>query len=146
MPGRHINDHPTRSYTKLRLSESPPRAAARAGFSLATAYRIEVDPRLPSQTKAPRGRRRPDPLAEVFDAEVVPLLQTAAGVRPPAILEVLLRRHPELSRGVRRTLEQRNRGRRPLPRCTARYCGRGSAARICASISALSCSRKPACT
>ncbi|MEW5882590.1 MAG: IS21 family transposase, partial [Pseudomonadota bacterium] len=99
---------------KLRLSESPPRAVARVGFSVATAYRIEADPRLPSQKKAPRGRRRPDPLAEVFDAEVVPLLQAAAGVRPIAILEELLRRHPELSRRVRRTLERRIRAWRAV--------------------------------
>lgn len=99
---------------KLRLSESPPRAAARAGFSVATAYRIEADPRLPSQKKTPRGRRRPDPLAEVFEAEVVPLLQAAAGVRPIAILEELLRRHPELSRRVRRTLERRIRAWRAV--------------------------------
>ena len=99
---------------KLRLSEAPPRAATRAGFSVATAYRIEADSRLPSQKETPRGRRRPDPLAEVFDAEVVPLLQAAAGVRPIAILEELLRRHPEFSRRVRRTLERRIRAWRAV--------------------------------
>lgn len=99
---------------KLRLSEAPPLAAARAGFSVATAYRIEADPRLPSQKKTPRGRRRPDPLAEVFDSEVVPLLQAAAGVRPIAILEELIRRHPEFSRHVRRTLERRIRAWRAV--------------------------------
>ena len=55
---------------KHRLTEGPSAAAARAGFSVATAYRIEQDPRLPSQRKEPRERRRPDPLAEFFDAEV----------------------------------------------------------------------------
>ena len=60
---------------KIRLSEGPPTAAARAGFSVATAYRIEQDPRLPSQKTAPRGHRRPDPLAAIFDCEVVPLLK-----------------------------------------------------------------------
>jgi hypothetical protein len=39
-----------------------------------TAYRIEKDPRLPSQRKAPRERRRPDPLGDIFKAEVVPML------------------------------------------------------------------------
>jgi hypothetical protein len=38
---------------------------------VATAYRIEQDLRLPSQKKVPRERRRPDPLAEIFDAEIV---------------------------------------------------------------------------
>ncbi len=64
---------------KFRLSEAPPLAAARAGFSTVTAYRIEQDPRPPSQKQPARGRRRPDSLAELFDAEVVPLLQSAPG-------------------------------------------------------------------
>jgi transposase InsO family protein len=74
---------------------------------VATAYRIEKDPRLPSQKQAPRERRRPDPLAEIFDSEVVPLLKAAPGVRPIAVLEEMMRRHPELTRSVRRTLERR---------------------------------------
>ena len=46
----------------FRHTEPPVIAAAKAGFSTATAYRIEEDPRLPSQKKAPRERRRRDPL------------------------------------------------------------------------------------
>ena len=46
----------------FRQTEPPVIAAAKAGFSAATAYRIEQDPRLPSQKKAPRDRRRRDPL------------------------------------------------------------------------------------
>lgn len=99
---------------KHRLTDGPPTAAARAGFSVATAYRIEQDPRLPSQKKPPRGRRRPDPLAEIFDAEVVPLLQCAPGIRPIAVLEAMLRRHPGLPRAVRRTLERRIRAWRAI--------------------------------
>lgn len=99
---------------KLRLSEAPPLAATHAGFSVATAYRIEQDPRLPALKKAPRGRRRPDPLAEIFEAEVVPLLKAAPGVRPIAIFEEMARRHPEFSRTVRRTLERRIRAWRAV--------------------------------
>ena len=47
---------------KSRQTHAPAIAAAKAGFSTATAYRIEADPRLPAQKKKPRGRRRPDPL------------------------------------------------------------------------------------
>jgi hypothetical protein len=99
---------------KLRLFEGPPVAAAKAGFSVATAYRIEQDPRPPSQKEALRGRRRPDPLAEIFDSEVVPLLKAAPGVRPIAIFEEMTRRHPEMSRSVRRTLERRIRAWRAV--------------------------------
>lgn len=35
-------------------------AAAKAGFSTATGYPVESDPRLPSQKEAARGRRRPE--------------------------------------------------------------------------------------
>ena len=59
----------------FRHTEPPVIAAAKAGFSAASAYRIEQDHRFPSQKKAPRDRRRRDPLAAVWDSEVVPLLK-----------------------------------------------------------------------
>ena len=89
-------------------------AAAKAGFSPATGYRIEADPRLPSQKKAPRGRRRPDPLADVWDAEIVPILKAAPGLRAIAVLAEIRRRHPEIGPGIRRTLERRMRAWRAL--------------------------------
>ena len=76
-----------------RQTETVPVAAAKASLSTATAYRIEGDPRLPSQKRKPRGRRRPDPLEGIFDEEVVPMLQSAPGLRAVAIYEELLRRH-----------------------------------------------------
>ena len=79
---------------KSRQNHGPAIAAAKAGFSTATGYRIESDPRLPSQKKKPRGRCRPDPLAGVWDSEIVPMLKAAPGVRPVAIFEELCRRHP----------------------------------------------------
>ncbi len=89
-------------------------AAAKAGFSPATGFRIENDPRLPSQKKKPRSRRRPDPLAAVWDAEIVPILKAAPGIRAIAVLEEIRRRHPEISPGIRRTLERRMRAWRAL--------------------------------
>jgi transposase InsO family protein len=103
-----------RLFMKHRLTDTMPVAAARAGFSTATGYRIAQDPRPPSEKRAPRGRRRPDPLADVFDAEVLPMLEASPGLRPVAILEELLRRHPDLGAGVRRTLERRIRQWRAL--------------------------------
>ena len=114
MPGRHINDHQMRLYMKSRLTVKKPAAAAQAAISLRTAYRIENDPRLPSQTPRPRGRRRPDPLVAIFDAEIVPMLKAAPGLRPIAIFEEMQRRHPELPEGVRRTMERRIRQWRAL--------------------------------
>ena len=114
LPGRHITDQQMRLYMSLRQSEPPIIAAAKAGFSTASAYRIEQDPRLPSQKQGPRERRRRDPLAAVWDSEVVPLLRSVAGLRPIAIFDEIRRRHPEIGAGIRRTLERRIRTWRAL--------------------------------
>ena len=114
MPGRHVSDHQMRLYMKFRQTETSPVAAAKAAFSGATAYRFEQDGRLPSQRAKTRERRRPDPLAAIFEAEVVPMLEAAPGLRPVAIFEEIRRRHPELAEGVRRTLERRVRAWRAL--------------------------------
>src|ERR1700716_1340273 len=103
-----------RLYMIYRHSKDPTIAPAKSGFSRATGYRIEDDPRLPSQKKAPRGRRRPDPLAEVWDGEIVPILKSAPGIRAIAVLEEIRRRHPEIAPGIRRTLERRMRTWRAL--------------------------------
>ena len=89
-------------------------AAAKAGFSTAAAYRFEKDRRLPSQKQAPRSRRRPDPLVDVWDDEILAMLEAAPGVRPVAIFEELRRRHPEIEPNIRRTLERRIRAWRAV--------------------------------
>ena len=107
MPGLHINDHQMRLYMSYRQTISPEAAAAKAGFSTATAYRIDADPRLPSQKQEPRGRRRPDPLAPYWDGEIVPILKAAPDIRAIGVLGELRRRHPDLNPNIRRTLERR---------------------------------------
>ena len=77
-----------------RQAHAASKGISTLGFSRATGYRIEDDPRLPSQKKAPRGRRRPDPLADVWDGEIVPILKSAPGLRAIAVLEEIRRRHP----------------------------------------------------
>jgi len=99
---------------KFRQTDTPPVAAAKASFSTSTAYRFEKHPRLPSQKKEQRGRRRPDPLGDLFEVEVVPMLKAAPGLRSVAIFEEMLRRHPELGTGIRRTLERRIRAWRAI--------------------------------
>jgi hypothetical protein len=107
VPGRHVNDHQMRFFMKHRQNDPVPLAAAKSGFSQATGYRLGLNPLLPSQRDRERGRRRPDPLADIFDAEIVPLLQAAPGLRTVAIYEEMCRRHPDLDRGIRRTMERR---------------------------------------
>ena len=114
MPGRHVTDHQMRLYMTFRQTDGPAIAAAKASISTATAYRYEQHHQLPSSQKQARGRRRPDPLVDFFETEVVPMLKAAPGLRAVAIFEEMQRRHPSLSAGARRTLERRIRSWRAL--------------------------------
>ena len=107
MPGRHITACQMRHFTTLEKTHSVEVAAAKAGFSRATGYRLSRDPSPVSRNKAPRGRRRPDPLVDIFESEVVPILQASPAIRPVGVFKELMRRHPDLDPGVRRTLERR---------------------------------------
>ena len=98
----------------FRQTDGPAVSAAKAAISPATAYRFEQDHRLPSSQKGVRDRRRPDPLVDFFDAEVVPMLTAAPGLRAVAVFEEMQRRHPDLSAGARRTLERRIRSWRAI--------------------------------
>ncbi len=69
----------------FRQTDGPAVAAAKASISTATAYRYEHSHQLPSSQKQTRGRRRPDPLADFFDTEVVPMLKAAPDLRAVAI-------------------------------------------------------------
>ena len=109
MPGAHITDQQARLYMNLHRTHSRQAAAVKAGFSPTSGARLDADPRLPSQKRQPRGRRRPDPLAAYWDSEIVPMLQKVPGLRPITVLGELERRHPEFPADVRRTLERRMR-------------------------------------
>jgi len=84
-------------------------AAARAGMSERTARRLEADPRKPSERKPARGRTVPDPLAEVWESELVAMLKTDPSLRAVTLLHYLQRSYPERfpDHRVRRTLERR---------------------------------------
>src|SRR5690242_13206959 len=103
-----------RLFMQFRQTDTVAAAAAKASFSTATGHRLARDSRLPSMKKGTRGRRRPDPLGDLFEAEIVPMLKAAPGLRPIAIFEEMVRRHPELGAGVRRTIERRIRSWRAV--------------------------------
>ena len=66
LPGRHVTDHQMRvscsSVRPTRWPRRPPRRRSAA----ATGHRLARDSRLPSMKKGTRGRRRPDPLGDIF--------------------------------------------------------------------------------
>ncbi len=93
---------------RLRTDHMQTTAAAKAGLSVATARRIDSNPRPPSTQKQPRTyRTRPDPLADLWQ-EAVAMLQAAPGLRPITLFDELVRRHPDrVGPASRRTLERR---------------------------------------
>jgi hypothetical protein len=70
--------------------------------------RLEAATVLPSQRPPRHWRTRAEPLAAVWDAEVVPMLEGAPSLMAVTLLEELQRRHPErFSDSVLRTLQRR---------------------------------------
>jgi hypothetical protein len=85
-------------------------AAARAGISERSARRLDETEALPSQDRGRSWRTRADPLTVVWEAEVVPLLQTDAALNAVTLLEEMQRRHPgQYGASVLRTLQRRMR-------------------------------------
>lgn len=110
MPGNRITDLQVIKYKELRGKLTQETSAAKAGISVSSARRIERRAVLPSQ-REPRGwRTRPDPLGEVWDGEIVPLLERAPALMGVTVLEELQRRHPgRFGESVLRTLQRRMR-------------------------------------
>ena len=81
-----------------------------------------------------RGRRRPDPLAGIFDPEVVPMLTESPGLRAVAVFKELRRHHPDLPLAVRRTLDV-------VSRHNARH--RARRRRTCAAVAAAGEAHQP---
>ncbi len=92
-------------------------AAAASAMSERTARRWRGGP-LPSETKGPRHwRTRPDPLVEVWDSKVVPLLKAdeKGELEAASVLDMLLQHHlGSVGSGHLRTLQRRMREWRAL--------------------------------
>jgi transposase InsO family protein len=108
MPGKRISDHQVLTYKAKRRAHTQAGAASKAGISERSARRIESLAALPSQRPARQWRTRPDPLAGVWEAELLPLLQTSPHLNGVTLLEELQRRHPgEYGPSALRTLQRR---------------------------------------
>jgi hypothetical protein len=115
MPGKRITDHQVTKYKRFRKQFSQEAAAAKVGISVRSARRLEQCTRLPSQREARHWRTRPDPLAEVWDSQMKPLLQAAPGLTAVSLLEEMQRRYPgRFGPGILRTLQRRVRQWRAL--------------------------------
>jgi len=115
VPGTKITDHQVRKYKEMRKRATQEIAAAKIGISVRSARRVEHATALPSQREARAWRTRADPLAGVWDEEVVPLLESEPGLFGTTLFEELQRRHPErFEPGIVRTLQRRIRAWRAV--------------------------------
>src|SRR5436190_17195625 len=95
MSGKRVTDRQVRRYMDSRKDgHSQAAAAARAGFSERTGRRIDGAPVLPSQRdRTRRYRTRQDPFAEVWRAELVPMLAAIPSLRAIIVVAQFLLCH-----------------------------------------------------
>lgn len=107
MSGNKITDQQVKRYMKFRQTENQAAAAAKAGISERSARRIDKH-ELQPKAEERSWRTRSDPLAEVWEGIVVPMLQRDNEITPVGIFDHLCEFHSELfTASSRRTLERR---------------------------------------
>jgi hypothetical protein len=115
VPGTRITDQQVSLYMKIRKNNTQQLAAAKSGISERSARRIEGSVTLPSQNPRRYWRSRVDPFADVWDTEVVPLLQRAPKLMAITLLRKLQDDHPDrFPDGMLRTLQRHIRHWRAL--------------------------------
>jgi len=100
---------------KIRKHNTQQLAAAKAGITERSGRRIENSVTLPSQHPRRYWRSRPDPFVEVWDSEVLPLLQRTPELMAITLLRKLQDDHPDrFPDGMLRTLQRHIRQWRAL--------------------------------
>lgn len=109
MPGQHINFKQIQIYLKARLNGcTQETSAAKGGFSVSTARRIEKGEHQPQVGKPRPWRTRKDPFAEVWESELVPMLEREPQLQPIILFEYLQEKYPERYDSSKlRTLQKR---------------------------------------
>jgi hypothetical protein len=108
MPGKHITKQQVRLYmTHRKQGETQIVASAKAGMSARTGRRIDVGEVRVEESKQRHWRTRKDPFAEVWDSEVVPLLERQSALNATTLFEDLQERHPGAYPNARRRTFQR---------------------------------------
>lgn len=107
--GKRINFKQVQIYMKARESGcTQETAAAKGGFSERTGRRIEVGEHQPESGRPRDWRTRKDPLAQVWDSELVPLLQRQPQLQAMTLFEYLQQKYPgKYGQSIMRTLQRR---------------------------------------
>nr|WP_317106131.1 IS21 family transposase [Chroococcidiopsis sp. SAG 2025] len=109
MSGKRINFKQVQIYMKARESGcTQETAAAKGGFSKRTGRRIDAGAHQPQRGRPHDWRTRKDPLAEVWDSELVPLLQKQPQLQAITLFEYLQQKYPgKYGQSIVRTLQRR---------------------------------------
>ena len=107
--GKRINFKQVQIYMKARESGcTQETAAAKGGFSERTGRRIDAGEHQPQRGRPHDWRTRKDPLAQVWDSELVPLLQRQPQLQAMTLFEYLQQKHPgKYGQSIMRTLQRR---------------------------------------
>lgn len=107
MPGKTIKSYQLRVYMNGReIGLTQVDAAYVAEFSERTAQRIEAGVHQPKRGQK-RGRTKPDPLKDVWQNELEPMLQQQPRLKPMTLFEYLQQKYPSQYPNVLRTLQRR---------------------------------------
>jgi len=109
MAGGWINDRQRNLYmTSRQQGDGQERAATRSAISERSGRRIEHGTGGPGHRKPRTHRTRHDPLAEVWESELLPMLNHSPNLKAVTLLEYLQETHPgQFPNSIRRTLERR---------------------------------------
>jgi hypothetical protein len=109
VPGQRINSKQIKIYLKARADGHPRvTAAAKGGFSVRTAERIDKAEHQPNKDRPRDYRTREDPYGEVWANEILPMLEKEPRLRPITIFEYLQEKYPDkYTRSQLRTLQRR---------------------------------------
>ncbi len=108
MPGQYIQNYQVQVYMRAREKGcTQPESAAIAGFSERSGRRIEQGEHQPKYGQERNWRTRQDPLAEVWDSELEPMLQKEPKLEPTTLYEYLVGKYPGQYEQTLRTLQRR---------------------------------------
>ncbi|KAI9129557.1 IS21 family transposase (plasmid) [Acaryochloris sp. CCMEE 5410] len=108
MSGKTIDVYHSRVYMNAREQGlSQPTSAKIAEISIRTGQRIEAGTHQPNRGRPQKGRTVPDPLAEVWDSELEPMLFKEPRLKATTLYEYLQDKYPGQYPQVRRTLQRR---------------------------------------
>ena len=109
MSGKAINSEQVKVYMKARQEgKSQETASAMAGISERSGRRIDTEDLQPGNRKNRHWRTRTDPFADVWENELVPLLNRSPDLTPVTLFEHLQKTHPgKFPDSKLRTLQRR---------------------------------------